>query len=230
MIGCSRNYVVNIKVKSTDLLGQWSLESAPSSVSKLLGTNASRSGFTLRSNGKAVLQFFPIENFEPSAPQLGSRWSVVSQECKWDLRDWGDHGRHVWKLELEIETKGIGLTVGKLSSGLCSTTLQIRTKTKLYYSKSLRVKGRTIDLKMVDPFPLSLGRGRTPLSAENNPDLSAFHCVLHAVSSRWWADRVHIFLAGHSSRGMPLMASLMNRVACSVEKVVATFGCPGGTS
>ena len=117
MIGCSRNYAVNIDVKSADVLGQWSLESAPPSVSKLLGTNASLSGFTLRSNGTAMLQFFPLENFEPSAPQLGSRWSVVSQESKWGLRDWGDRGRHIWKLELETETRGIGLTVGKKASG-----------------------------------------------------------------------------------------------------------------
>ena len=64
-----------------------------------------------------MLQFFPLENFEPSAPQLGSRWSVVSQESKWGLRDWGDRGRHIWKLELQTETKGIGLTVGKVGSG-----------------------------------------------------------------------------------------------------------------
>ncbi len=117
MIGCPRKHAVNINVKSNDLSGQWSLVSAPASVSKLLGTNASRSGFTLKSNATAILLFFPMENFEPSAPRLGSQWSVTSGECKWDLRDWGDHGRHLWKLELETETRGIGLTVGKLASG-----------------------------------------------------------------------------------------------------------------
>ncbi len=40
----------------------------------------------------------------------------------------------------------------------------------------------------------------------------------------------HIFLAGYRRREMPLMASLMNRVACAAEKAVATFRCPGGTS
>jgi len=117
MLGCSRNYAVTIKVESSDLLGQWNLVSAPPSVSRLLGTNASRSSFTVSSNGTVIPQFFPIESFEPSAPQLGSRWSVVSQKSKWDLRDWGDHGRHIRKLELETETRGIGLTVGKKASG-----------------------------------------------------------------------------------------------------------------
>ena len=64
-----------------------------------------------------MLQFFPLEDFEPSAPQLGSRWSLVSQEIKWGLRDWGDRGRHIWKLELVTENRGIGLTVEKVGSG-----------------------------------------------------------------------------------------------------------------
>jgi hypothetical protein len=117
VVGCSRNYAVNIDLKSNDIIGQWIPISTPSAVTKLLTTNSSLTKLDLHPNGTADLHFFPIEDLTFSGQAPVSTWSVVTGPCKWGLRDWGVQGKHIWKVEIETQTKGIGLTVGKLSSG-----------------------------------------------------------------------------------------------------------------
>src|SRR5437867_1227630 len=99
---CSPDYKVNIQVGTRDLIGEWVLASASESVLKALGTNwLSASTIRLKPDGSAVYQFLPVEELRHSTPIPASIWSLASGTGRWDLSDWGNRGRHTWRIALE---------------------------------------------------------------------------------------------------------------------------------
>jgi hypothetical protein len=116
--GCSKSYDVHIPVQSTDLVGNWVIDSAPQTSLEVISTN--RTSLEFSSDGTARYRFFPIPQSLISGgdPGRASSWTTSSGDGSWSLADEGSTRGQVWNISLRFpkDKVGIQLTVGKKAS------------------------------------------------------------------------------------------------------------------
>jgi len=103
----------DFKLTPQDIVGDWALADAPLLLkSNHLAASNLTSYIQFRQDHYAVFQAVPVEELiDVGAGPPITKWSLSSGSGRWFLTDGGTKDRHIWKVTLETETKGIQLSV-----------------------------------------------------------------------------------------------------------------------
>lgn len=117
--GACRKYEIDIPLQPSDVVGSWTLASAPSKVNNAIPTGKKAVGVTFQDGGKANYTIFPIPNnlILGANPSRNSSWTFLSGNGTWSIADEGTANRHIWHVRLQTDKVGLQITVGKDSSG-----------------------------------------------------------------------------------------------------------------